>query len=57
VRTARKAGAGGLLIVRADSAYYCHRVVAAARAGARRPQERPTGLLAVRYLELAGARP
>jgi hypothetical protein len=32
VRTARKAGAGGLLIVRADSAYYCHRVVAAARA-------------------------
>ena len=32
VRTARKAGAGGTLIVRADSAFYCHRVVAAARA-------------------------
>jgi len=36
VRTARKAGATGLLIVRADSAYYGHDVVAAARrAGAR----------------------
>jgi hypothetical protein len=32
VRTARKAGAGGTLIVRADSAYYSHSVVAAARA-------------------------
>ena len=31
VRTARRAGAGGLLIVRADSAYYSHAVVAAAR--------------------------
>jgi hypothetical protein len=31
VRTARKAGATGLLIVRADSAYYSHAVVAAAR--------------------------
>ena len=31
VRTARRAGAGGPLIVRADSAYYSHAVVAAAR--------------------------
>jgi hypothetical protein len=34
--TARRAGATGLVIVRADSAYYCHDVIAAARrAGAR----------------------
>ena len=34
--TARRAGAGGLVIVRADSAYYAHAIVAtAARAGAR----------------------
>lgn len=34
--TARRAGAGGLVIVRADSAYYAHAVVATARrAGAR----------------------
>jgi hypothetical protein len=32
VRTARKAGASGRIVVRADSAYYSHRVVAAARA-------------------------
>ncbi len=31
VRTARRAGAGELVIVRADSAYYSHAVVAAAR--------------------------
>ncbi len=31
MRTARRAGAGGPLIVRADSAYYSHAVVAAAR--------------------------
>jgi Transposase DDE domain group 1 len=36
LRTARAAGAGGLVIVRADSAYYIHDIVAAARrAGAR----------------------
>lgn len=36
VRTARAAGATGLVVVRADSAYYGHQVVAAARrAGAR----------------------
>lgn len=34
--TARRAGATGLVIVRADSAYYCHDIIAAARrAGAR----------------------
>ena len=33
VRTARRAGATGTLIVRADSAYYSHAVVAAARRG------------------------
>jgi Transposase DDE domain group 1 len=36
LRTCRAAGAGGLVIVRADSAYYIHDIVAAARrAGAR----------------------
>jgi hypothetical protein len=36
VATARRCGAGGLVIVRADSAYYAHAIVAAARrAGAR----------------------
>jgi hypothetical protein len=36
LRTARTAGAGGLVIVRADSAYYIHDIVATARrAGAR----------------------